>query len=201
MMRVHRLHLVLAAGLIWVSIVVPLAQAGDLKSELAQATQTQSSGPRVFVPEQVNLRSGPGVIYEQVGVMIKGQEARALGKTPLGEWIQIEYIGVPEKVAWVYAPLVNLNVPLSSLPIIEPPATPTQAPFPTLDPQVALSLVAPNGPTRLPTFTPAPPVAQPTLLPAEGLPTGTSFPPALLIVGFFVLGLFGVVVSFLRATR
>lgn len=199
-MRFQKLCIAVSIGVILLSFAVPLVQASGLSAGRAQATQP--SGPQVQVPDQVNLRSGPGTGYDLVGVLVKGQEAKALGRSSGGDWIQIEYIGVPEKVAWVYSPLVNLTVPITSLQIVEPPPTPTQAPFPTLDPVIALSLVAPqNGPTRLPTFTPAPPVAQPTLLPVQGLPTEGGFPPAIAIIALFVVGLFGVVVSFLRAAR
>ncbi len=65
---------------------------------------------------------------ELVGVLIAGQQAEALGRTPGGDWIQIVYAGVPGNVAWVYAPLVQIiNLGAGALPIVEPPATPTPA--------------------------------------------------------------------------
>lgn len=193
---------VLAAGLIvLLPLLVEQAPVGAT-APARPAAATDADRPTVYVSdEKANLRSGPNTDYDLVGVMVRGQEAPALGRSEAGLWLQIEYLGVPDGVAWVYSPLVQVNVPISSLPIIEPPPTPTPVPFPTLDPELVLSLEPTFGPTRLPTFTPAPPLAQATLLPSAGVTTGTSFPPVLAIVGFFVMGLFGAVVSFLRAGR
>ena len=82
-------------------------------------------GPSILVPEQVNVRLGPSTDYEKVGVLIAGQTAPALGRSPGGEWIQIFYAGVPGNIAWVYAPFVVLETGQRLLPIIEPPPTPT----------------------------------------------------------------------------
>jgi hypothetical protein len=52
-------------------------------------------------------------------------------------------------------------------------------------------------PTRLPTFTPAPPVVQATFE-SISTPGGGGFPPILAIFGFLIVGIFGSVISFLR---
>ena len=72
----------------------------------------------------VNLRAGPKTTYDQVGILLLGQKAVAKGISPGGDWIMIEYPGVPGGVAWVYAPYVNKTP--GDLPIVEPPATPTR---------------------------------------------------------------------------
>lgn len=157
------------------------------------------SGPTVSVPDQVNLRSGPDVTYELIGVMVKGQTAPATGRSAGGEWIQIRYVGAPSGVAWVYSPLVVLNVGSETLPIIEPPPTSTPLATATIDPTLAARFTqVPAGPTRLPTFTAAPPVVPPTLIPGTDVEAPGGFPPALLIIGLFIIGVFGMVVSFLR---
>ncbi len=142
-------------------------------------------GPTVFVPELVNVRMGPGTNYEQIGVMVSGQIAAAIGRTRASEWIQIEYIGSPTGIAWVYAPLVQLRAGnLQALPEQAPPATPTLLPTATLS-------TGPGGPvaTRLPTFTAAPPVAQPVFPTPEVENSGFPFPPILAIAGLLVIGL------------
>ena len=48
-------------------------------------------GVHVFVPERVNVRSGPGTYYEKVGVLVAGQNATVVGRTSFGEWIAIRY--------------------------------------------------------------------------------------------------------------
>jgi hypothetical protein len=168
---------------------------------LVDATVTGTpEGPTIVVPDQVNVRLGPGTNYAKVGVLIAGQEAPALGRSPGGEWIQIAYPGVPGNVAWVYAPFVVLDAGQELLPIIEPPPTPTPRIAPTIDPTLAAQFnLGEAPPTRLPTFTPADPVIHPTLEPLNN-EVGQGFPPILAILGLLVVGLFGIVVSFLRGS-
>lgn len=155
-------------------------------------------GPSILVPEQVNVRTGPSTDYDKVGVLIAGQRAPALGRSPGGEWIQIFYPGVPGNLVWVYAPFVVLDTDQRLLPIIEPPPTPTPRVTATIDPTLAAQFnIGGAPPTRLPTFTPAEPVVQPTFDETQAdLPGG--FPPILAIMGLLVVGLFGTVISVLR---
>jgi len=99
-------------------------------------------------------------------------------------------------VAWVYAPLV---VPVGTLPIIEPPPTPTPRTTPTIDPTLAAQFIVEVPPTRLPTFTVPPPLALPTLVDPSGVGGTRRIPMGLLIVGLGVVGLFGTLISFLRS--
>ena len=83
-------------------------------------------GPMVEVKAgnepQANLRAGPNQLFDRVGVLLIGQRAPALGKSPKGEWIQVSYPGAPGGKAWVYEPLVTLDPPYASLPVVESPA-------------------------------------------------------------------------------
>lgn len=153
----------------------------------------------ILVPDQVNVRTGPGTEgYEIIGVLITGQRATALGRSPGGDWIQISYPGVEDNVAWVYAPLVTLEGQ-GFLPVVEPPPTPTARVTATIDPTLAAQFnLLDVTPTRLPTFTPAGPVAQPTFTSGAEPVSGRGFPPALAILGLFVVGSFGAVISVLR---
>lgn len=155
-------------------------------------------GPTILVPEQVNVRLGPSTDYEKVGVLIAGQTAPALGRSPGGEWIQIVYAGVPGNVAWVYAPFVVLETGQRLLPIIEPPPTPTPRVTATIDPTLAAQFnIGEAPPTRLPTFTPAEPVSLPTFESGDADQAG-GFPPILAILALLVVGVFGTVISILR---
>jgi hypothetical protein len=155
-------------------------------------------GPQILVPEQVNVRLGPSIEYELVGVLISGQRATALGRSPGGEWIQIEYPGVTGNVAWVYAPFVTLETSQRLLPIIEPPPTPTPRVTATIDPTLAAQFnIGEAVPTRLPTFTPAGAVVYPTFEPIAQS-QGGGFPPILVILALMTIGVFGLFVSVLR---
>lgn len=157
------------------------------------------TGPIAIVysePEdQINVRSGPDVFYPKVGVLINRQQVPALAKTQGDLWVKIVYPGVPEGVAWVYAPYVRVT---GELPIVPKPPTPTPATTPTIDPVLASQFIAEIPPTRKPTFTPAPPLVVPTF-PANTVLSGAGgLPSGFIILGLSSVGLFGLLVSFLR---
>ncbi len=145
--------------------------------------------------EQINVRSGPGTHYPKVGVLLNRQQVPALGTTPGGSWVQILYPGVEGGVAWVYAPLVRVT---GVLPIVEPPPTPTPRVTPTIDPTLASQFIVDLPPTRLPTYTPPPPLVIPTF-PVNVPTAGTGgVPLGFVITGLTVVGVFGFVLSLLR---
>lgn len=157
------------------------------------------TGPMAIVysdpEEQINVRSGPGIEYPKVGVLLNRQQVPALGTTPGGSWVQILYPGVESGVAWVYAPLVRVD---AILPIVEPPPTPTPLVTPTIDPTLASQFIVDIPATRLPTFTPPPPLVIPTLS-TSNVSTGTGgVPIGFVITGLTFLGVFGLVISLLR---
>ncbi len=157
-------------------------------------------GPAVIALEQINVRDGPGVLYNRVGVLIAGQRAPALGRSAGGDWIEISYPGAPGGVGWVYSFNVTLEAGAFSLRIVEPPPSPTPRITSTIDPTLAAQFPNLGRPaaTRLPTFTPAPPVVQATF-PANGGESGVGgFPPVLAIFALLVVGSFGIVISILR---
>lgn len=147
--------------------------------------------------DQVNVRGGPGGdgVYPIVGVLIAGQQVPALGRSAGGLWVQIAYPGGPGGVAWVYSPLVEVT---GSLPIVEPPPTPTPKTTPTVDPTLAAQFIVEIPSTHMPTFTAPPPLSNPTYPPVESF-TGTGrVPMGLIIIGMGVVGLFGMAISLLR---
>lgn len=145
--------------------------------------------------DSINVRSGPSAKYDIIGVLIVGQTVPARGRTPGGDWIQIFYPGVPDSTGWVYSPLVSIT---GSIPIVEPPPTPTPRTTPTIDPTLAAQFIIELPPTRLPTFTPPPPLVIPTFEnePPQAVPGG--IPIGIVIIGMAVLGVFGTLISFLR---
>lgn len=150
------------------------------------------SGPFITVKmdsdqTQINVRSGPATYYDKVGVLLAGQQAPAKGRTPGGDWILIEYPGVQGGVAWVYAPLVNIST--GTLPIVEPPPTPTPRITATIDPTLAAQFIVTNVPTRLPTYTAPPPLVVPTFVDQSMLTTVAGMPIGLIILIFVFIGL------------
>lgn len=145
-----------------------------------------------------NVRSGPGTIgYDIVGILTEGAQAPAIGRSPGGDWIQIVYPGAPGNVAWIYKDLVTLR---GTVPVVEAPPTPTPRVTATIDPTLAAQFLVEIPPTRLPTFTPPGDLAPVPTFSTETVPQSTTgrLPMGLVIVGTGVLGLFGMLISFLR---
>ncbi len=194
---------VLFAGLLGLVLTVPPVPAVRAQQPTGSIPTVTSTplGPYIIVnldQDQINVRAGPSTyIYPPIGVLLGGQRAPALGRSPGGDWIQISYPGVPGSVGWVYAPLVTLS-PGAHLPIVEPPPTPTPVATPTIDPTLAAAFVVPATPTRLPTFTPPPPLEIPTFVQEGGGGRSGRVPMGLVIFGLGFLGLFGMLISFLR---
>jgi hypothetical protein len=198
---------ILAFLVVLVSLAVAVMEASAsplvsfLQAETPVPTLTGTpEGPTIIVPDQVNVRLCPSTDCDLVGVLIAGQTASAIGRSPGGEWIQIIYPGVSGNVAWVYAHYVVLEAGQSFLPIVEPPPTPTPKITPTVDATLAAQFnLGESISTPLPTYTAVAPVIQPTFEVIQG--NGESgFPPILAILAFLVLGLFGTVISLLRGT-
>jgi hypothetical protein len=163
---------------------------------VATVTGTPAGPMAVVIPgnePQINLRSGPNSLYDKVGVLLVGQSVPAKGRSPKGEWILVEYPGVPGGTAWVYALYVEIQPPVQ-LPIVEPPPTPTLAQTATIDPTLAARFIVTEAPTRLPTFTPPPPLAIPTFI-AESGPALSRLPMGFIIMGLAAMGLFFGVVA------
>ncbi len=188
--------MVIMAGTSW---MVPSGNAQQPTVAIPTVTGTPT-GPIAIVisdPEdQINVRSGPDIIYPKVGVLINRQEVPALAKTEGGLWVKIAYPGVEGGVAWVYAPLVRVIG--GELPIVPKPPTPTPVTTPTIDPTLASQFVAEIPPTRKPTFTPAPALVLPTYESQDVRASAGDFPMGLVIVGLVSVGIFSLFVSLLR---
>lgn len=147
--------------------------------------------------DQINVRSGPGTRgYDIIGVLVISQSVPALGRSVGGDWVQIAYPGAPDGVAWVYSPLVDLTGPV---PIVEPPPTPTPRTTPTINPTLAAQFLVEVQPTRLPTYTPPPPVVQPTFITnTRTATTPGRLPMGMVIVVLLVVGAFGGLITVLQ---
>jgi hypothetical protein len=184
-------------SLTWLSPVQASPEPQLPTGSIPTMTGTPSGPMAVVVPgnePQVNLRSGPGALYDKVGILLINQKVPAKGRSPLGEWILVEYPGIPGGTAWVYALYVQIQPP-TDLPIVEPPPTPTPVQTATIDPTLAAKFVVTREPTRLPTFTAPAPLAIPTFT-AESSPIMSSIPMGFIILGLAALGIFLGIVAF-----
>jgi hypothetical protein len=158
-------------------------------------------GPVVTVDQSlqvVHVYAGPSVYdYPSIGVLLGDEKAPALARAKGKEdWIQIRYLGVPGSVAWVYGLDVSLS-PGAILPLIDIPATPTPFATPTINPTLEVAYIGQTTPTRLPTFTPPPPLDVPSFREAPR-PSPIGIPAGLLILSLGLFGFLGAVISYLR---
>jgi len=204
---VKKIPLVISIAFIVLALVLFLEGSNQVQASGSYQQPTVSiptvtgtaKGPIAIVysdPEdQINVRSGPDVFYPKVGVLINRQEVPALAKSEGGTWVKIAYPGVPEGVAWVYAPYVRVT---GELPVVPKPPTPTPETTPTIDPVLASQFISEIPPTRKPTYTPPPPLVIPTYE-SDPVTSGTGgLPSGFIILGLVSVGIFGLIVSFLR---
>jgi uncharacterized protein YgiM (DUF1202 family) len=95
----------------------PTATPSPLPSATATATATATPIPDAAVGETLtNLRSGPGVGFEILAEIEAGTPLDVLGKSADGEWVKVRTR--EEQEGWMFYLPLNLNIPLSSVPIV-----------------------------------------------------------------------------------
>jgi hypothetical protein len=181
-------------GLLFSGPTQDRAVAQEPTGTVSNTTEGPSGGEILTVigPDGAKVRTGPNTVgYPEIGRLQPGDQVVALGKSPLGEWILISFPSGPGGVGWVYSYLVSQ--PTGTLRIVEPPPTATPLTTATIDPTLAAQFVTQPTATRLPTFTPPPPLTIPTYGNATGDNSG--MPVALVILSLGAIGLLGVLVS------
>jgi len=158
-------------------------------------------GPFVTVysdQNEIGVFAGPSFdSYAQIGILLSGEKAPALGYSVDGKWIEVVYMGVPGGKGWIYALYVSISP--GSLPSLASPPIATPRTTPTIDPTYVAAFGLQLEPTHQPTFTSPPPIKIPTFTP--DIATGSRVPYGLLILALVLIGVLGAVVSFLRGGR
>jgi len=136
----------------------------------------------VIYSEQINVRGGPSTVYYPiVGQAYPGDVFTALGVSPGREWVQVAFPGAPGGVGWLYA--IFVSVEGGELQVVEPPPTATPIATMTINPTFAAAFVFQPTSTRMPTFTPPPPLEVPQFEDeVANRPSGIA-------TGWYVLGL------------
>ncbi len=170
------------------------AGPGSTARAQSAATDTPPAGdakPMVTAGEEgANVRSGPSSIaYPVLGRLQPGESAPAIAVSPHHEWIEIEFNGT---TGWVYTAFVTLSP--GFLPEVEPPPTPAPPATATIDPTLAAQFSAVPTETRLPTFTPPPPLVVPSF--GDAGSSGFHFPMGLTIGAIILIGAAVLGVSF-----
>ena len=143
---------------------------------------------RMDQENQINVRNGPSVFYDKVGVLLPGQVVPVVGRSAGGDWVLVVYPGITGSEGWVYAPYVTISP--GDLPIIEPPPTLTPGITSTIDATLAAQFVVTSAPTRMETYTAPAPIDIPTFTDASEVGTVTGgIPMGLIIIILGGLGL------------
>ncbi len=135
--------------------------------------------------DRVNVRSGPSVLYPQVGVILLGAEVPVVGRSAGGDWLVVEYPGAQGGIGWVWS--LYMDVSPGELAVIENPPSPVPITTITIDPTMAAQFITTPRATRLPTFTEPAPLQIPTFEAATGQILA-GIPIGLIIVLLSVIG-------------
>jgi uncharacterized protein YraI len=99
---------------------------------LIETTSASGSSVNGMVTQRVNVRSGPGLESELLGVLNSNDLVFITGRESSGKWIQIEFADAPDGKGWVTAEFLqadNLdNVPLVGGIVEETPAPTIETP-------------------------------------------------------------------------
>lgn len=146
------------------------------------------SGIQVTVTytEPINVRGGPSTVYYPVvGRVSPGDVLTGLGVSPGREWVQVSFPSAPGGVGWLYAAYVTVSG--GELRVVEPPPTMTPVATATINPTFAAAFIFQPTETRMPTFTPPPPLEIPNFTDeAATRPAGLSS--GAIVFGLFAIG-------------
>lgn len=167
-----------------------------LSPNQAEAYQEVSTPTGIFItvtyPDPMNVRNGPGTFYDIIGQIFPGDILPALGISPGREWIQVSFSDGPGGIGWVYSPYVSVSG--GELQVIEPPPTPAPLITVTIDPTLAAAFNVQPTLTRMPTFTPPPPLTAVQF--EQGAPRPARINSGFFFVALGVIGAIGLIVSF-----
>jgi len=110
------------ARLLGITLAVP--SPAEVTPAAPTLTAPPETAPTPLVTNQgqneLNLRSEPNFNAAAVSVLSAGETTVAIGRTADNQWIQVQVPDQSAETAWVYATVVQLSVPIESLPVTTP---------------------------------------------------------------------------------
>ena len=95
--------------------------------------------PLISISVQTNCRSGPGTVYDVLGIMNVGETAQVVGRNAeTDNWI-IRLPSNPAVTCWLWGKYASVVGNTTGLPNINPPPTPTPRASPTQPPDFQLT--------------------------------------------------------------
>jgi hypothetical protein len=184
----------LMGALMVVSLGIGFLSLPDRADAFQGAVMQSGVYVTVTYSDPINVRAGPSTVnYPVIGQLPSGAVVPALGVSVAREWVQIEFTSSASGKGWVYASFVTVSG--GELPIVEAPPTPIPAATNTIDPTLAAAFEAVPTQTRLPTFTPPPPLEVPKFEDKGSIASSGVL--GVLIIGLGLIGGIGLITSFL----
>lgn len=110
-------------------------------------TAVASGGPYVTMLVDLNIRSGPGVVYERLGFFLKDSTATVLGRDPgTGWWLVTCPSDIAAPQCWISGgSQYTLGTNTGSVPVAAAPPTPTPQPTATATTEPAVDTAVIDG--------------------------------------------------------
>lgn len=140
----------------------PTASATPMPSATASVTATPmpTSTPTpytcIVVADALNVREGPGLVYDVIASVHLGDELLPAGRNAAGDWFYVS--SAAGQLGWVYAGLLEYGGDGGALTIMTPPPVPTTVAttYMTPTPIIFAAQYVPAGPARADTSHPCP---------------------------------------------
>lgn len=97
------------------TIATPIPTISPIQPTITQTPLVTNAGAN-----ELNLRTAPDFNAPATTVLAVGASASAIGRTADGQWILVQDPTQPDKTVWVYATVVQLSVPIDTLPVVTP---------------------------------------------------------------------------------
>lgn len=124
--ELHARYDIEMARLLGITLSVPSPVPVETQSTTAptevSAVPTPTLTPTVTNrgTNELNLRAAPDFFSPAITVLAVGDSVVAVGRTADDQWIQIQLPDQSGANAWVFASVVELSVPIETLPIVTP---------------------------------------------------------------------------------
>lgn len=202
--KYYRFSLIIGLAILFlVTLDFQGVQAQEIQQQPTGSIPTVTGTPRGVIAtvyldqeESINVRSGPGTLYDIVGTLLPGQEAPVKGRTSDGDWLLINYPGAPNNQGWIYTNLVDLSP--GEVSIVEIPPTVTPLVTNTINPTLAAQFITTPIPTRLATYTPVDPLVVATYQDQARTHILGGIPMGLVILILGGMGVILALISFIR---
>lgn len=137
-------------------------------TDTPEPIETVPGNPSLTTRTDLNVRGGPGIEYDLLGLLPSGTEAEIIGRDPTQQWWQIRFNPAADGRGWVAADAAfSTATGVANVPVVAPPPTPTGTPTETPVPPTA---------TSTSTATSVPATDTPTSEPETATPTPTATP-------------------------